>query len=135
MMQSYGWEGSEVTRKFLSRKYEDPGYEDIRGTETCARHAAEFFYLLYKNELVNYWVSSQLKVLLGRQLDKSKLSEGFPSSTMFYHKTGWWSYWTNDSGILETSSKKFIISCFLPLKERKAKPIFKKIAASVYSFL
>lgn len=135
IMHLYGWEGSEVTRKFLSRKYEDPGYKDIRGTEACARHAAEFFYLLYKDELVNHWVSRQLKALLARQPDKSKLSAGLPDNAMFYHKTGWWSYWTNDSGIIVTKDKQFIIACFLPLQESKAKSIFKQIANSVYSFL
>ena len=35
-MHENGWHGSEVTRKFLSRKYEDRGYDTIKGTETCA---------------------------------------------------------------------------------------------------
>ena len=73
MIDDLGWSGSEVTRKFLKRKYEDPGYETIRGTETCALHAADFMYRIYKNELVNPWVSMQMKSLLGRQLDTSKL--------------------------------------------------------------
>jgi len=49
LIHNYKWIGSEVTRKFLSRKYEDPGYEKIRGTETCALHAADFMYRIDKN--------------------------------------------------------------------------------------
>ncbi len=36
MIDDFGWKGSEVTRKFLKRQYEDPGYDTVRGTETCA---------------------------------------------------------------------------------------------------
>lgn len=43
MLQN-NWAGSEVTRKFLRRSLEDPGYGDIRSTETCALHAADFMY-------------------------------------------------------------------------------------------
>ncbi len=32
LLHNYNWYGSEVTRKFLKRKFEDPGYENIRGT-------------------------------------------------------------------------------------------------------
>ena len=78
LLHFYNWYGSEVTRKFLKRKYEDPGYENIRGTETCALHAADFLYRIYKNELINPWVSMQLKTFLGRQLDNTKLSTGLP---------------------------------------------------------
>ena len=110
LLHSYGWYGSEVTRKFLKRKFEDPGYESIRGTETCALHAADFMYKIYSNSLVNKWVSLQMKTLLGRQLDKSKLATGLPSSAMFYHKTYWFSYWTNDVGIVDDGEVKYIIA-------------------------
>jgi beta-lactamase class A len=131
----YGWEGSEVTRKFLSRKFEDPGYEKIKGTETCALHAADFMYRIETNQLVNFWVSEQLKALLTRQLDKSKLAQGFPENTIFSHKTGWWSYWTNDVGIVSNGKIKFIISCFLPLEEEKVFPLFKEIAQRIYRLI
>src|SRR5690349_22789906 len=35
-MHENGWQGSEVTRKFLKRAVEDPGYDTIRSTATCA---------------------------------------------------------------------------------------------------
>jgi beta-lactamase class A len=134
-MTEYGWEGSEVTRKFLSRKFEDPGYEKIRGTETCALHAADFMYRIEKGTMVNYWVSAQLKALLGRQLDKSKLAQGFPRDAIFYHKTGWWSYWTNDVGIVSNGKIKFIISCFMPVREATALPLYKLLAERVFELI
>ena len=135
LLHYYNWYGSEVTRKFLKRKFEDPGYEKIRGTETCALHAADFMYKIYSNTLVNEWVSLQMKTLLGRQLDKSKLAKGLPGSAMFYHKTGWFSYWTNDVGIVIDGNVKYIIACFIPLEEDLALPKFKVLSEKVYGLI
>lgn len=135
LLHSYDWYGSEVTRKFLKRKFEDPDYENIRGTETCALHAADFMYKIYSNSLVNSWVSHQMKTLLGRQLDKSKLAAGLPSTAMFYHKTGWYAYWTNDVGIVDDGEVKYIIACFIPLEEKLALPKFKVLSEKVYELI
>ncbi len=134
-MHQYNWYGSEVTRKFLSRKYEDPKYKTIRGTETCALHAADFMYKIYTNQLVNPWVSMQLKALLGRQLDTTKIAKGLPYNTMFYHKTGWWSYWTNDVGIVDNGKIKYIIACFTPVKEDIVRPKLWEISKKVFALM
>ncbi len=135
MIDDLGWNGSEVTRKFLKRKYEDPGYDTIRGTETCALHAADFMYRIYKNELVNPWVSMQMKSLLGRQLDTSKLSEGLPKNVMYYHKTGWWSIYTNDVGIVDDGKVKYVIALFTPVAEDIVSPKMKILSAKVYKLM
>jgi beta-lactamase class A len=130
-MHNNGWYGSEVTRKFLSRKFEDVGYDTIRGTETCALHAADFMYKIYTNRLINPWVSRQLKVLLGRQLDTTKLSTGLPAGAMFYHKTGWWNFFTNDVGIVEDGKIIYIIALFTPVTENDARSRFKDLSHRV----
>ena len=134
-MRNYGWYGSEVTRKFLSRKFEDPGYDTVKSTETCALHAADFMYKIYKNQLVNPWVSLQLKALLGRQLDTTKLSTGLPHSAMFFHKTGWWSYYTNDVGIVDDGRIKYIISLFTPVTEMDVRSRLKELSRKVYDLI
>lgn len=134
-IKDLGWEGSEVTRKFLSRKFEDPGYEKIRSTETSALHSADFMYKAESGTLINYWVSQQLKALLCRQLDNTKLAQGFPKDVLFCNKTGWWSYWTNDVGIVNDGRIKFIIACFLPVEEEKALPIFREIADKTFRLI
>lgn len=134
-MHDMGWYGSEVTRKFLSRKFEDPGYDTIRGTETNAFQAADFMYKIEKDSLINFWVSRQMKLLLGRQLDTTKLATGLPKEAMFYHKSGWWSYFTNDVGIVENGKIKFIISLFTPVPEEQARERMKKVAWRVYALL
>ena len=134
-MHRYGWEGSEVTRKFLSREYEDPGYEDIRGTETSALHAADFMYKIHKNELVNPWVSMRMKNLLGAQLDTSKLAAGLPDSAMFYHKTGWWDIYTNDVGIVDDGDIQYIIALFTPVQEEEVSSAMKEVSNRVYKLI
>lgn len=135
LLQSYGWKGSEVTRKFLKRTFEDPGYENVRGTETCALHAADFLFRIYSLKMVNPWVSMQMLSLLGSQLDKSKIAAGLPSDVMYYNKTGWFSYWTNDVGIVDDGNVRYIIACFMPLPEKDALPKFKALSSRVYELM
>ncbi|MEJ2637080.1 MAG: class A beta-lactamase-related serine hydrolase [Calditrichia bacterium] len=135
LLHSYNWYGSEVTRKFLKRQYEDSAYKDIRGTETCALHAADFLYRIYTNRLVNPWVSMQMMTLLGRQLDNTKLAVGLPPHTMFYHKTGWYADWTHDVGIVDTGGLRYIIACFLPLEEEQASGKFRILSARVFELI
>ena len=130
-----GWHGSDVTRKFLKRKFEDPGYDTIRSTVTNALHAADFMFKINKNQLINPWVSMQLKALLGRQLDTTKLSTGLPNTVMFYHKTGWWSYYTSDVGIIDDGKIKYIISLFTPVTEDIVRPILKEVSQRVYNLI
>ncbi|MGE5437614.1 MAG: serine hydrolase [Syntrophothermus sp.] len=135
MIKHFGWEGSEVTRKFLKRKFEDPSYDTIRGTETSALHSADFMYRIETNTLYNPWVSMQMKALLGRQLDRTKIASGLPKNVMYYNKTGWFAYWTNDVGIVDDGKVKYIIACFMPLEEELAHPKFKELSSKVYELM
>ncbi len=134
-MQGFGWTGSEVTRKFLSRKLEDPGFDSIRSTVTNARHAAEFMYRVETNRLVNSWVSKQMKALLARQLDNSKLAAGLPGDAMFSHKTGWWSFYTHDVGIVETGKTTYILAVFTPIREAQMEGRLQLLAQKLHSLM
>jgi beta-lactamase class A len=135
LMHEFGWQGSEVTRKFLKRTVEDEGYRDAPGTETCALHAADFLYRIRTRTLVNPWVSMQLESLLGRQLDNAKLAQGLPASAMFYHKTGWYADWSHDVGIVDDGTTCFVVACFLPLKEELAKPKFEELGKRIFALM
>lgn len=134
-MLQYNWGGSEVTRKFLKRSLEDPGYATVRGTETCALHAADFMYRIETNTLVNPWVSMKIKSYLGLQLDTAKLSAGLPGDAVFYHKTGWWSVYTHDTGIVDDGRVKYIIAVFTPMREEKVKPKLQVLARRVHRLI
>lgn len=134
-IDGFGWKGSEVTRKFLDREYEEPGYKDIRGTTTSALDAADFMYRAEENKLVNPWVSMEMKNLLGGQLDTTKLAAGLPPNVMFYHKTGWWNMFTNDVGIVDDGHIRYIIALFTPLHEEQADPKMKEVSRMVYELI
>jgi beta-lactamase class A len=134
-MRENKWEGSEVTRKFLNRKLEDPGFATIKSTETCALHAADFMFKIYSGQLINPWVSAQMKSLLAMQLDTTKLSTGLPRGSMFYHKTGWWSFYTHDTGIVEDGNIRYVISLFTPVPEERARPLMKQVSEKVYELV
>jgi len=134
-MLQHSWGGSEVTRKFLKRPFEDPGYERIRGTETCALHAADFMYRIATNRLVNPWVSMMMKSFLGLQLDTTKVTAGLPGNAMFYHKTGWWSVYTHDTGIVDDGKVKYVIALFTPLRKEEVRPKIKALAQKVHKLM
>jgi beta-lactamase class A len=135
LLHSYGWHGSEVTRKFLPRQFEDPGYAEIRGTETNARHAAEFLLRMNDRTLVSPWVSMQLETYMGRQLDVSKLRSGLPRSAMVYHKSGWWSTWTHDIGLVDDGDVRYIIALFTPIHENEAPAKIRQVARDVHELI
>jgi beta-lactamase class A len=89
-------------------------------------------YKIYKNQLDTPWGIMQMKAFLGRQLDTTKLSRGLPPGTMFYHKTGWWSFFTNDVGIVDDGKTKYIISLLTPVTEDEVKPRFKALSERIY---
>ena len=111
------------------------GYDTIKITQTCAMHAADFMFKIYTNTLINPWVSMQMKALLGRQLDTTKLSLGLPRKAMYYHKTGWWSFYTNDVGIVEDGNIKYIIAVFIPVTEEKITAQLKNLSSRVYDLI
>lgn len=134
-LHAYGWRGSDVTRKFLKRTAEDPGYADVAGTETSARHAAEFLARIRLRTLVSPWVSMQLESLLGRQLDETKLARGLPPGAMFCHKTGWYAEWTHDVGIVDDGSKAYVVACFLPLPEKQGTEKLRQLGHEIHAML
>ena len=135
LMHRYGWEGSEVTRKFLPRRDEDPGYANAPGTQTSARHAAEFLTLAATDRLVHPWVSRCLMALLAGQLDGTKLAAGLPRTAFFAHKTGWWSTWTHDVGVVRDGDAAYVVALFTPLPEDDARPRMARVGAAVHALM
>ena len=73
-----------------------------------------------------------MKVLLGRQLDTTKLSTGLPQNVMFYHKSGWWNYFTCDAGIVDDGNVKYVIALLTPITEEDVRPKMKELSKRVY---
>lgn len=66
IIHRYGWNGSEVTRKFLDRIKENKKYRYSETTKICARHAAEFMYMVEQGTMISQFVSDKLKDYMTR---------------------------------------------------------------------
>ncbi len=160
IIHTYNWHGSEVTRKFLDRIKEDKPYQFSSTTLTCARHLAEFFYLIETERLVSPFVSKTLKenMLLWNRLGRSGLY--IDEYKQYYRKGGWlgtnfWEYgffagiknilkkgwavirWSNDAGVVTGKNSKYVIALLTVRKSISPSNHFpiKKFAKVVYDFM
>lgn len=84
-----GWEGSDVTRKFLDRLKEEGRYQISKATVSNARHLAELFYKIETDQLVNPRVSGKLKAYLMRWNRDGRKGLSLPEFKSYYRKGGW----------------------------------------------
>jgi hypothetical protein len=127
------WQGSEVTRKFLDRIKENKEYQFSSTTMSCARHLAEFFYLVENEKLVSPFVSQKLKEYMLQFNKQGKQGAYIPDGyDQYYCKGGWletnlykhnplsfvkailkkgWAIirWSNDAGVVTIGNKKYVI--------------------------
>lgn len=133
----YGWQGSEVTRKFLDRIKEEQAYQFSNTTLSCPRHFAEFFYLVDTNRMISPWVSETLRTYMAQFNRQSKLGLWLSDYyTNYYAKGGWletnlyrhgmialakavirrgWAIisWSNDAGVVTLpSGKRYVLVVF-----------------------
>jgi hypothetical protein len=128
-----GWNGSEVTRKFLDRLKEEKEYRVSRITVSNARHLAEFFYKVEKGEMVNQWVSEKMKSYLHNWNRGGREGLYLPEFVDYYRKGGWleingyrinfWSAvknvwkkghavnkWSNDAGVITGKNSHYTVA-------------------------
>ena len=90
ILLAYGWNGSEVTRKYLDRSKDSEQYRNAPITMSCARHFAEFFYLTDRGEMVSPWVSGKLREYMSKQHEYGiRLLPPEQEYSKFYCKGGW----------------------------------------------
>lgn len=131
-----GWQGSEVTRKFLDRAKDAP-YQFSSTTMSCARHFAEFFYLVEMGKLESEFVSKKLKEYMLRFNKSGRQGTYLPTGfKTYYCKGGWletnlynhnlfslikavfkkgWAIirWSNDAGVGELiTGERYIVVVF-----------------------
>ena len=146
IIKKYAWQGSEVTRKFLQRNLEDEKYKDAQITVTCARHVAEFLYLVENEKLISKKMSRKLKKLLGQSLTAHKNPIYTPKGAKVYRKDGWLKVksgnrnivrWNSVGAIIESKNKKYIISIISVLKSKDIKTKFplKRLAKEIYNLV
>lgn len=88
IIEPNGWQGSDVTKKFLDRIKEDKKYVYVESTKTCTRHIAEFFYKVEKQEMVSSFVSKKLKEYMFKWESK-RIGFSIPQYLTYYRKGGY----------------------------------------------
>ncbi|MCX6703445.1 MAG: serine hydrolase [Candidatus Zambryskibacteria bacterium] len=84
-----GWEGSDVTRKFLDRLKEEGEYRVSKITVSNTRHLAELFYKIETNQLCSQWVSQKLKEYLLKWNRDKRGGLNLSVFKSYYRKGGW----------------------------------------------
>lgn len=144
IIHRYRWQGSEVTRKFLTRIKENKKYQFSQITMSCARHIAEFFYLVETGQLISSFVSTKLKEYMSQKIFHRDIGLYIPKFDSFYQKGGWyqnnlwkhnWFYaiknflrkgwtiirWQSDAGVVQARGKRYVIAVLTVYKANRKK--------------
>ncbi len=89
IVHKYNWHGSEVTRKFLDRVKENKPYQYCQTTLTCARHVAEFFYLVENEKLISPFVSKKMKEYMLNWKPGMRTGLNISNYASYYRKGGY----------------------------------------------
>lgn len=160
IIHKYNWYGSEVTRKFLDRTKEDKAYQFSSTTLSCARHLAEFFYLVEMGKLISPYVSKKLKDYMTRWNREGRGGLYISEYISYYRKGGWletnlyrhnflslcksvfkkgWAIirWSNDVGVVTGKNSKYAIALLTVNKSILPNSYFpiQKLAKVVYNFM
>ncbi len=148
IIKKYHWTGSEVTRKFIPRKYEKKKWKKALITQTCARYVAEFLFLVEQERIVSKTASRDLKELLlnSQHFENDNIGGGLPRSAKFYRKGGWFESklknmsilkFNSDAGIVEDGNVKYVIAILTSLKTKNHRKNFpmKKLSRAIYDLV
>ncbi len=160
VVHRYGWQGSEVTRKFLDREKEEKSYQFSATTLSCARHMAECIYLIEKGQLISMWVSQKLREYMEHWNRSGRVGLFIPEFISYYRKGGWllnniWKHnflsalwrivrgkwavirWSNDVGVVTGKNSHYAIALFSVTKSFfpwKKFPMA-KLSKSVFTYM
>lgn len=129
-----GWDGCEITRKFLTREKErEEKYRISNITLSSAKHLVDLCYKIETKQFINEWVSEKLKEYMSMWDRRGRTGLYIPEFTNYYRKGGWlqingykidfWkaiknaytkghaiNRWANDIGVVETNNKHYAIA-------------------------
>ncbi len=136
LMHALGCEGSEITRKYLSRDLEDEGYAEIRGTETNALHSATFLWAVESGAIGGGKGRGLIKSYLAKdERDDRRFRAGLPSSATVYSKGGTWNVFTSEAAIIEDGKIRFILCAFTAIKSDESEEMLAELGRGVYELL
>lgn len=136
LLRAMGCEGSDITRKYLSRDLEDPGWEDVPGTTTNALHLATFLWAVESGAIGGGRGRGLIKSYLAMdETCPNRFRAGLPDSATLYSKTGTWNIFTSQVAIVEDGGTRFILCALTAMEEEVAEPRLAALARDVYTLL
>lgn len=134
LMHALGCQGSEITRKYLPRDREDPGYENIAGTVTSARHLATFLWAVETGAIGGGKGRGLIKGYLATN-DRGRFFRGLPESATIHSKTGWWNIYTSEAAIIEDGRTRYILCALTVYPARVADERLANLASRVHEMM
>jgi beta-lactamase class A len=134
LMHAMGCQGSEITRKYLSRSLEDPGYAEVPGTVTSGRHLATFLWAVETGALGGGKGRGLMRGYLAMN-DKGRFFRGLPATATIHSKTGWWNVYTSEAALVEDGATRYILCALTARPAEEADAKLAALAASVHALL
>lgn len=136
LLRAMGCSGSDITRKFLPRSREDQGYGDVPGTESCARHFAEFLWAVETGAIGGGRGRGLIKGYLGTiSTNVRRLRAGLPPSATIYSKTGEWNIFSSECGIVEDGPIRYLFCALTALPHEIGAPRIARFAGRVHQLV
>ncbi|MBN1899877.1 serine hydrolase [Candidatus Sumerlaeota bacterium] len=123
LLRAMGCEGSDITRKYLSRSLEDDGYSTAPGTTSCALHFATFLWAVESGAIGGGKGRGLIKGYMGMdETEKDRFRAGLPESATLYSKTGTWNIFNSQIAIVEDGGVHYIVCVLTALPDEKSDP-------------
>jgi beta-lactamase class A len=136
MLRALGCEGSDITRKYLSRDLEDEGYSDVVGTTTSALHFATFLWAVESGAIGGGEGRGLIKSYLGHiQTNKERFRKGLSESATIYSKTGTWNTFSAEVGLVEDGELRYIMCVLAPYPGDVAAPKMAQFSKGIHRLM
>jgi beta-lactamase class A len=136
LMYALDCKGSDITRKFLSRKREDAEFTSAPGTQTCALHQAKFLWAVENGVIGGGRGRGLIKGYLATNVQNyDRFRKGLPDSATICSKTGEWSNFTAEAGILEDGPVRYIVCVLTAMPREVAAPRMAQFVKAVHELL
>lgn len=136
LLRAMGLQGSDITRKYLPRPLEDDGYSSAPSTLSCAHHFATFIWAAETSAIGGGKGRGLIKAYMAMtQTAAERLRAGVPASATLMNKTGTWSVFNCDVGLVEDGKAKYIICVMTPFRGEENDANIAKFAAKVHALV
>jgi beta-lactamase class A len=136
LLRAMGCEGSDITRKYLSRTLEDDGYSTVPGTTSSALHFATFLWAVESGAIGGGTGRGLIKGYMGTNVTaRNRFPARLPDGATLYSKTGTWDIFTSEVGIVEDGKVHYIVCVLTALPAEKADVRMASFIRSLHKYL